>query len=161
MCLLILGYRLQAINIISREVMLPRGLLGLGLDTLDWSGDEIRKVLLLYASQRTLPSIVHCSHGKDRTGLICALVLMILDVPVVAIEHDYFLTNNVPTTVFQERVEEFAKIGLPEAWAGTDKRMITGLWDHLNDNYGGLEAFLDRIGIGKEERYSIRENLSY
>lgn len=161
MCLLVLGYRLEAINIISREVMLPRGLLGLGLDTLDWSGEEIRKVLLLYASQGTLPSIVHCSHGKDRTGLICALVLMILDVPIEAIEHDYNLTNDVPEEVYQERVKEFARIGLPAVWAGTDGKLITGLRDHLDEKHGGLEAYLHSIEIGKEEIYKIRENILY
>lgn len=161
MCLLIMGYRLEAINVISREVMLPRGLLGMGLDTLDWSGDEIKKVLILYAEPACLPSIVHCSHGKDRTGLICALVLMILDVPVEAIEHDYFLTDQVAVEVLHEREREFARIGLPEKWAGTDKRMIIGLRDHLDENYGGLDAYLDSIDVSKEMRYKIRENLQY
>lgn len=161
MCLLVMGYRLEAINIISREVMLPRGLLGMGLDTLDWSGDEIKKVLMLYAEPGGLPNIVHCSHGKDRTGLICALVLMILDVPVEAIEHDYFLTDQVAIEVLHEREREFAKIGLPEEWAGTDRQMIVGLMDHLDDHYGGLDAYLDGIDVSKEMRYKIRENLRY
>ncbi|RYP12586.1 hypothetical protein DL767_011244 [Monosporascus sp. MG133] len=42
--LYILGYRVQAISVISREVMLPRGLVRLGLDTLDQSGGEIAEV---------------------------------------------------------------------------------------------------------------------
>ncbi|RYP52838.1 hypothetical protein DL768_002087 [Monosporascus sp. mg162] len=42
--LYILGYRVQAISVISREVMLPRGLVCLGLDTLDQSGREIAEV---------------------------------------------------------------------------------------------------------------------
>lgn len=63
-----LGYRLEAFNIIGQEVMFPRGLLGLGTDTLDQSGAEIRETLSLYTSTSSLPSIVHCTHGKDRTG---------------------------------------------------------------------------------------------
>jgi protein-tyrosine phosphatase len=92
---------------------------------------------------------------------MCALVLMILDVPIEAIEHDYFLTNNLPAHVLRERIEEVAKIGMPEQWALTDERMIVGVRDHLDENYGGLEAYLDGIGVGKEERYMIRENLLY
>lgn len=53
----------------SREVMLPRGLVGLGLDTLDQSQDEVRQALLLYTTPQAMPSIVHCTQGKDRTGM--------------------------------------------------------------------------------------------
>lgn len=35
---------MQAIAILGREVMLPRGLVGLGLDTLDHCGPEINEV---------------------------------------------------------------------------------------------------------------------
>lgn len=159
--LIIFGYRLAAIRILTKEVMVPRGLVSLGIDTLDCSTDEIRDILLLYASSESLPSIVHCSHGKDRTGLVCALVLMILDVPIEAIEHDYFLTNRLPADVLRERIDEVAKIGMPKEWALTDERMIVGVRDHLDENYGGLEAYLDGIGIGKEERFRVRENLLY
>lgn len=66
--LYILGYRLQAVSVVSRQVMLPRGLIGMGLDTLDHSVSEIRQALLLYASAESLPSVIHCTQGKDRTG---------------------------------------------------------------------------------------------
>lgn len=66
--LYLLGFRKQAVSIIGREVMAPKGLLGLGVDTLDYSGAEIRKILLLYADPHSLPNLVHCTQGKDRTG---------------------------------------------------------------------------------------------
>lgn len=42
--LYIVGYRTDAISIIGREVMQPRGLIGLAADTLDCSGVEIKEV---------------------------------------------------------------------------------------------------------------------
>lgn len=66
--LFLCGYRTQAINIIGEKVMIPRGLVGLGLDTLDQSTKEIHEALSLYADPSALPSIVHCTQGKDRTG---------------------------------------------------------------------------------------------
>lgn len=68
--LFIFGYRIEAISIIGKEVMLPRGLVRLGLDTLDQSQAEIRETLSLYTNAAALPSIVHCTQGKDRTGLL-------------------------------------------------------------------------------------------
>jgi hypothetical protein len=40
-----LGYRIEAIAILGREVMLPRGLVGLGFDTIDLCGNEIAEVV--------------------------------------------------------------------------------------------------------------------
>lgn len=52
---------MQAISVLGREVMLPRGLVGLGLDTLDHSGPEIAQVIfsimsLSPAAKNTLDS---------------------------------------------------------------------------------------------------------
>lgn len=66
--LFVCGYRTKAINILGQQVMIPRGLVGLGLDTLDQSTREIREALSLYTDQAALPSLVHCTQGKDRTG---------------------------------------------------------------------------------------------
>lgn len=41
---MLFGYRMEAIGIFAREVMNPRGLIGLGYDTIDYSGAEIATV---------------------------------------------------------------------------------------------------------------------
>lgn len=41
---MIFGYRMEAIAILGREVMQPRGLIGLGCDTVDYCGSEIAHV---------------------------------------------------------------------------------------------------------------------
>lgn len=42
--LFILGFRMKAIAILGREVMLPRGLTGIAIDTLDHSKVEVAQV---------------------------------------------------------------------------------------------------------------------
>jgi protein-tyrosine phosphatase len=42
--LMVFGYRMEAIAILGREVMLPRGLVGLGFDSIDHCGPEIAEV---------------------------------------------------------------------------------------------------------------------
>ena len=46
--LIALGYRVEAISILGREVMLPRGLIGLGFDSIDLCGPEIAEVSSQY-----------------------------------------------------------------------------------------------------------------
>jgi hypothetical protein len=50
--LYIVGYRTEAISIIGREVMQPRGLVGLAVDTLDCSGAEIKEVRHIVMSRK-------------------------------------------------------------------------------------------------------------
>ncbi|EXK99762.1 hypothetical protein FOQG_00179 [Fusarium oxysporum f. sp. raphani 54005] len=159
--LFVCGYRTEAINILGQQVMIPRGLVGLGLDTIDQSTREIREALSLYANQAALPSIVHCTQGKDRTGLICALVLMILDVPVSAIEYDYALSDEALIPEREQRLVEIREIGLTDEWLHTADDMIVGVQKHLDDKYGGLNAYLDGIGFGADKRAKIRDLLLY
>ncbi|CAM1508490.1 Fc.00g053380.m01.CDS01 [Cosmosporella sp. VM-42] len=153
--LFICGYRMQAISVIGREVMIPRGLVGLGLDTLDQSTVEIRETLSLYADAAALPSVVHCTQGKDRT------VLLILGVPIPAIEHDYSLTDEALIPEREERLVEIHEIGLTDEWADTAKDFVVRVEQHLNERYGGLDKYLDEIGFGGEARVKVRETLLY
>ncbi|ODA77384.1 hypothetical protein RJ55_07012 [Drechmeria coniospora] len=160
-CFFILGYRIDAVRVIGQEVLLQRGLRGLGTDTLDHSGAEIRETLSLYARAPPTPILVHCTQGKDRTGLVCTLILMILDVPVSAIEHDYFLTDAALLSSRDERLAEVREIGLSDEWASTAEDMITGMDEHLVQKYGGLNAYLDHIGFGEAARTKLRDVLLY
>lgn len=87
---------------------------------------------------------------------------MILSVPLETIEHDYFLTDPaLQGKGLDKRVAEIRAIGLPAHWAGTTKDMIKGIRDHLRDQYGGLDAYLDSIGFPEGQRVRVRENLLY
>lgn len=48
---------------------------------------------------------MHCTAGKDRTGVICALILSLCGVEDEAVAHEYSLTE----LGLQERKEEFIK----------------------------------------------------
>ncbi|KND93551.1 Tyrosine-protein phosphatase [Tolypocladium ophioglossoides CBS 100239] len=161
--LFIFGYRMDAVRIISQEVLLPRGLVGLGTDTLDHSGAEVCAALSLYTSAQSIPVLLHCTRGKDRTGLVCALILMALNVPLPAIEHDYCLTDAalLPEPERDERLAELRGIGLTDAWASTAEDMISGMEKHLAQKYGGLDAYLDTIGFGEADRAMLCEALLY
>lgn len=90
-----------------------------------------------------------------------ALVLMILDVPIPAIEHDYRLTDKELVPEREERLVEIREIGLTEEWADTAKDMIVSIETHLVEKYGGLDAYLDQIGFGADDRAKVREALLY
>ncbi|KAI1805500.1 protein-tyrosine phosphatase-like protein [Daldinia bambusicola] len=167
--LFLLGYRTQAIAILGREVMRPLGLVGLGTVTLDESGPEIAEALHTLTTPSSLPLLLHCTQGKDRTGLIVLLALTVLGVPPDAISHDYLLSR--PGLAVQgggggggggeaRRLEkEMREIGLPAEWAGVPDDFVERIRAHLDGRYGGVENYLDGIGFGKDGRERLVEVL--
>ena len=50
---------------------------------------QLGTVLRLLARSRALPAVFHCEAGKDRTGVVSALLLLLAGVPDLAIAADY------------------------------------------------------------------------
>ncbi|KAF3770704.1 hypothetical protein M406DRAFT_247366 [Cryphonectria parasitica EP155] len=164
-----IGQRMPAIATLGREVMTPRGLLGLANDTLDASGSDIAtglRTLLPSSSpssqqQQPLPVLVHCTQGKDRTGLMICLLLLICSVPLEAIEYDYELTDEKLVEERGERLQEIRAMGLSDEFGRTVKGFVQGVTAHLDDKYGGLDRYLDGIGFGEGDRAAVRRSLMY
>ncbi|KAG4425955.1 hypothetical protein IFR04_000899 [Cadophora malorum] len=149
--LMLFGYRMEAISILGREVMLPRGLIGLGYDSLDACGPEIAECLLAFTNHSATPILIHCTQGKDRTGLIVALLLLILKVPLEAIAHDYVMSEWELESEKESRMVEIRSIGLSEHFATCPPEWIECMDGHLNEKYGGLRKYLRGIGVSEEE----------
>ena len=63
------------------------------LEMLDNAGDEIRSALEVLAGPDALPAVFHCTAGKDRTGLLSAILLSLLGVPEETVVADYALSQ--------------------------------------------------------------------
>jgi protein-tyrosine phosphatase len=89
------------------------------------------------------------------------LVLGILDVPDLAIQHDYALTDAELMADREERLAEIREIGLTEDWGSTVNDFVERVFGHLDQTYGGLDGYLNSIGFTKVERVALRERLLY
>jgi protein-tyrosine phosphatase len=145
------GYRMEAISILGREVMQPRGLVGLGFDTIDHCGPEIADALRAYSTTSNYPILIHCTQGKDRTGLIIALILLMLSVPVPAISHDYCMSEGELKSEKESRMVEIRSIGLTEDFAGCPTDFIEKMEEHLNEKYEGVREYCRSIGFTKKD----------
>lgn len=153
------GYRMEAISILGTNVMLPRGLVGLGYDTLDHCQPELANALNILSHQGTYPTLVHCTQGKDRTGIIVALLLFLLDVPLEAISYDYTMSEAELLPQREKMLGEIHEIGLSEEFAGCPEDWMYRVYEHINEKYGGIRLYLEKIGVGKETQGRIVEIL--
>lgn len=95
--------------------------------------------------------MAHCTQGKDRTGLVISLVLLLLKVPSKAIAYDYRLSESELLPERESRLKEIHEIGLSDAFADCPEDWIEKMEGHLNDLYGGVREYCRKIGFAVEE----------
>jgi protein-tyrosine phosphatase len=114
----------------------------------------------LLAREDAYPQVFHCTGGADRTGVAAALILTAAGVAREEIMADYLISNDylVP---FKERMHAswvahgidpepiLAKLHLREAY-------LTPLLDMLEKDFGGVEGYLESIGVRTEELAMFR-----
>ena len=153
------GYRVEAISILGHEVMAPRGLIGLGKDSLDHSTSEIREIFAVLADSSNYPILIHCTQGKDRTGLAVILLLLLLDVPLGAISADYMASENELESEKESRMQEIRQVGLSEEFVACPAGFVEDIAGHLEDVYGGINEYLKRIGVDDRTQHIVKENM--
>lgn len=154
------SYRTNAISILGKNVMTARGLSGLAIDTLTHSTSEIAQVFALLADAANYPLLVHCTQGKDRTGLVVLLVCLLCGVGMEAVDRDYMRSDVELAPEREERVKEIAKIGLPAGFAGCEEGWVGVVGGWLEKEWGGVEGYLEKgCGVKKETVESVRSIL--
>ncbi|KAI0403558.1 tyrosine phosphatase [Xylaria palmicola] len=113
------------------------------------------------------PCLVHCTAGKDRTGLVVALVLSLCGVPDEAIIHEYNLTEIGLRSRLEELVQHVSsnpKIGIDVEGArrmiGARKGAMLGTLARIREKWGSVEQCVLDLGILTPEGIArLRENL--
>ena len=107
--------------------------------------------------------MVHCAAGKDRTGLISALLLGLAGVPADTIAADYAMTTELLWPRDQawlengpgERAEREAMLA---RFAPTTEVMVEVL-ERLTERFGGVEAYLLKTGLGRDDLDRLRDRI--
>jgi protein-tyrosine phosphatase len=121
--------------------------------------DSIRGAIDLLGEPDTLPAIVYCAAGKDRTGIVCAFVLTLVGVDRASIAADYALSDAPATALREWHLDN----GTPDdqlAAAGVfraPREAMLLFLDAVDERFGSLDAYLDGIGVDVD---SARRRLS-
>ena len=88
--------------------------------------------------------LFHCSQGKDRTGVVCAMILCALGIDKETIFNDYLLTNQNP--VFfgdQDMPKEIQEI-LADYFSAK-KEYLEASFEYIDKTYGSFNEFLKKV----------------
>ncbi len=125
---------------------------------LDHRSEQVGAALAALATPGALPAVVNCTAGKDRTGLIVALVLGLAGVPEETIVTDYALSGTCLAGVYLEEARRRAEAqGFSyDLLVLCDPGFIRTTLAHLKKRYGGIEAYVRTTGLGDAEIDQLR-----
>jgi len=136
------------------------GLIMLNELLLRFGAPGIKHVLDLCADKERYPIAFYCTAGKDRTGMIAAIILSIAGVKPENIVEDYSLSANV----YAEMDDHTAMVGAlsqrslnPKTFLGAPPEVMADTLASIEENYGSVEGYCDWIGFGPEQREKLRK----
>jgi protein tyrosine/serine phosphatase len=113
--------------------------------------------------------LIHCTAGKDRTGLLAALTHHVAGVHDDDIRADYLLTNQAArlearlpavTEALEQSLGRRPSETAVRAFLGVSAEYLDAAYAAIADRCGGLDGYLDRIGIDAARRERVRERLA-
>ncbi|CAB4789489.1 unannotated protein [freshwater metagenome] len=121
-------------------------------DMLEIGSSRFADAMHVLAQTDSLPAVFHCAAGKDRTGVLAALLLSSLGVDDAHICADYGLTQDaMQRTIAWSKVhrpelaERYATI--PKAYLAADPRAMQIILAELAQRHGSVRNYVREIGV--------------
>jgi hypothetical protein len=128
----------------------------------EYAGQRICAVIRTIADSDT-PAVFHCAAGKDRTGVISAIILALLDVPDDVVVADYAatqenlgaITDRLMALDGYRRVLEL----LPPDTMHANPETMIALLARLREKYGHIGAYAQAMGLEDSAVSRLRDAL--
>ena len=140
------------------------GLLGTQyLDMVRDAGPAFVSVLEILAAPGSLPAVFHCTAGKDRTGVLSAIVLSLLGVDEPTVVADYALSGAAMTRLRAKIIVKYPDSretieSLTDVFSAEPAQM-EALLDHVRATHGSVDAYVAGLGAGPSLIAALRAAL--
>ena len=127
------------------------------------AGGQILAALQVLADPDALPAVFHCTAGKDRTGVLSAIVLSLLGVDEPTVVADYALSGAAMERLRAKLIRKYpdgreAIENLDEVFSA-DPAQMELLLDHLRERHGSVDQYVADIGAGPDLVQRLRAGL--
>ena len=111
-----------------------------------------------------LPLLIHCSAGKDRTGVVAGLIQLVMGVPLETVMDDYLKTNGKLGAYTEDVFRRLSKLGyFGVPWKKLYGPLFAARSDFLNaaleqvkDEFGAIDEWFRRgLGFTENERLAL------
>lgn len=152
-------------RLFERDLTAFPSLLGLYQIIMDEHIPQVVRVLKLLAEVSDRPVVVHCTAGKDRTGLILALTHAIAGLSPQVILEDYGASEKILGHGFEERIKAlYRQVSVPVEVLGASPchappTYLQHTLEAMCAAAGSVPAFLERSGMSAGEQRQLAGNL--
>src|SRR5262245_35837433 len=128
----------------------------------DFARGPIAKVVTVLARTKD-PAVFHCAAGKDRTGVISALLLALLGVREEIIVADYAATRESLDAIVERLMSSDGYQGmfeeLPPDTLHADPETMEGFLARVRREFGGMADYAREIGIDSADVERLRARM--
>jgi protein-tyrosine phosphatase len=130
--------------------------------TLEGFGDNIAAIINAIAESPAGRVVLHCSAGKDRTGLMTALALSAVGVSKRDIAEDYALTNTFLRASYDQELSQISdpqerQKTAEDLWIKPEYMLKT--LDFIERTYGSTSPYLQSCGVNPETLEKLKNRL--
>ncbi|WP_236977011.1 MULTISPECIES: tyrosine-protein phosphatase [Mycobacterium] len=128
------------------------------------AGPEFAAVIECLSRPDALPALVHCTAGKDRTGMAVGLLLAAIGVPDSAVADDYAVTEvNLGEEARARVLQRAIEAGIPAqqlaVMMGSPPQLMMDVLDQVRAANGTVAAYLTRHGLDTDALVRLRRTL--
>jgi protein-tyrosine phosphatase len=121
-------------------------------DMLSGGSGVLKRSIEILAAPSALPAVFHCSAGKDRTGVLSALILAFLGVPDAIIAEDYALSGPAMNELLARLKSEHADVAdLVDQFAPAILHAVPETMEQflseVRAEHGSYQALEERLGV--------------
>jgi protein-tyrosine phosphatase len=136
------------------------------VEMLDAAAPVFRNVLEILLQPDSYPAMIHCQVGKDRTGIISALLLLAMGADRQSVIADFMRSNDELIPFFRRSLmrRKILSFGFfphkAVLFAVTvRKNNIEAVLDRVTEHYGGIEGYLSSSGFDVSQLPELRNRL--
>ena len=132
-------------------------------EMLSGAGNQFVAVLETLAAPDALPAVFHCTAGKDRTGVLSAILLSLLGVDEATVVADYALSGEAMLRLRAKLILKYPEgretiENIDEVFSASPSRM-EGLLEHLRARYGSMQEYVTSLGAAPGLVEDLRQAL--
>ena len=148
--------KVKDLNVLPKEIANYHDLAGFYIFMLEANKEQFKEVFEIFYDNPYDAIMFNCSAGKDRTGVVAALLLDLAGCHEYDIVKDYSESyeNNLKLIPELEKL-----VGVENrVYLESEPRMMMKFLDYLRDNYGSAKEYLISCGVEEEKILEIIEN---
>jgi protein-tyrosine phosphatase len=127
-------------------------------------GDRLARAFSLFADEANYPFLVHCTAGKDRTGVLVGMIMDVVGVAPDDIAHEYGLSDrSIDRLLAYLRASGRVLEGTEDevrARLSTPPEKMAGFLELLYAKHGNAANFFLSQGVPEETLERVKRNLS-